>query len=69
MIKNDHSKLDEAILHKLREPTSFMGLDAAVRKIAEAADGIDPWRLVDRRVQALRKAGKIVTEKGKWRLV
>jgi len=26
----------------------------------------EPWRIVDRRLQALRKAGKIVFSKGQW---
>ncbi|WP_054908778.1 hypothetical protein [Pseudomonas sp. NBRC 111135] len=27
----------------------------------------DPWRVTDRRLQALRKAGKIVYADGRWR--
>ena len=28
-----------------------------------------PWRIVDRRLQALRKAGRIVYAGGRWRLL
>ena len=29
----------------------------------------EPWRIVDRRLQALRKAGRIVYAEGRWQLL
>ena len=66
MIRIDYSKLDAAILARIAMgPTNFTKLQGGdVRDISEALAKSDkswkpPFRFVDSRLQALRKAGKI----------
>lgn len=55
----DHTAIDEAILGRIAkgDAPTFSTILAAVR---EARHGVCPERLCDRRIQALRRAGKIV---------
>lgn len=72
--KLDYSKLDAALLEVIRrsQPITFSGLyhgrilslaselaAQSNREAKEAHQRIDTWRMVDRRLQALRKAGRI----------
>ena len=60
---HDYINLDTAILAFVAEkPATFQGLAYRVALYSEALAESDPapaWRIVDRRLQALRKAGKI----------
>lgn len=60
---HDYTELDEAIIARVTEGcVSFSALSAAVSNCSEALAKNDPapaWRIVDRRLQALRKAGRI----------
>jgi hypothetical protein len=67
--------LDEEILSHLQRvgPSSFTALNAgALGQLAEELTAPnsrgerEAFRLLDRRLQALRKAGRIKTEKQKW---
>lgn len=65
MSKTDYSALDAAILaHVSQKPANFTELQSgAVQKAADAlvTGSYKPaWRFIDSRLQALRKAGKIV---------
>lgn len=74
--KTDYTALDAVILACLADgPRPFMILAEKVRPESEAAATPDcsgrvhGWRVVDRRLQALRKAGKIVPHRTQgWRL-
>ena len=78
MNKPDYTKLDSAIIEAIRGGKhDFTSLGSVVRAISEPIAqqspgryGPEPWRIVDRRLQALRKAGKIAyTRSAGWRLV
>lgn len=62
MSKNDYTELDKAILSKISDgQVTFPGICNAVELqtrpfVSFTSPG---WRIVDRRLQALRKAGKI----------
>lgn len=65
MSKPDYTALDAAILARItQKPVNFTQLQSgAVQKAADAfvTGGYKPaWRFIDSRLQALRKAGKIV---------
>ena len=65
MTKHDYTELDAAILSRIaQKPANFTQLQSgAVQKAADAfvTDSYKPaWRFIDARLQALRKAGKIV---------
>ena len=65
MSNHDYTELDAAILSRIaQKPVSFMQLQSgAVQKAADAlvTGSYKPaWRFIDSRLQALRKAGKIV---------
>lgn len=68
-----YAELDHKILQCIaRRIDTFHRISPACRDLSYAlADGTgaEPWRLVDRRMQALRKAGKIAYEKGAWSIV
>lgn len=62
MIKNDYTELDKAILAKVAEgPVTFTLICNAVEVQTRpfVSYKFAGWRVVDRRLQALRKAGKI----------
>lgn len=70
MNKRDFRKLDFAILERIRRSAcTFTSINASVEEIAKASlrsyNG-QAFRLVDRRVQALRKQGFIYFDKGQW---
>ena len=80
MIKHDYTKLDNAItgqLRKAQSPVVFGTLHDHVRPEAETLSSHPDeseagWRLVDRRLQALRKKGLIKYQRGSqggWVLV
>ncbi len=61
---NDYTELDAAIVTRLSERA--MGFNSIVSAVGGHAapfaaknDRVPAWRVVDRRLQALRKAGKI----------
>lgn len=60
---HDYTELDSAIISRVTEGcVSFAALSGAVSKHSETLAKTDPapaWRIVDRRLQALRKAGRI----------
>ena len=65
MSKHDYTELDAAILSRIaQKPANFTELQSgAVQKVADAfvTGSCKPaWRFIDARLQALRKAGKIV---------
>lgn len=67
-MKHDYTKLDAAIIDKIRSGTANLtGLVCALSTLAEPFSGYRPaWRVIDRRLQALRKAGKITYSGGRW---
>ena len=66
----DYTNLDAAILKRL--PTNFNCLQAALSDQADALAKPDwsgrkqGWRVIDRRLQAMRKKGLIRFEKSEW---
>ena len=65
MSKPDYTELDAAILSRIaQQPANFTQLQSgAVQKAADAfvtGSRKPAWRFIDSRLQALRKAGKIV---------
>lgn len=65
MSKHDYTELDAAILSRIaQKPANFTQLQSgAVQKAADAfvtGSSKPAWRFIDARLQALRKAGKIV---------
>lgn len=63
MMAHDYTELDSAIIERVSKGcVSFTALSGSVSKPSEALATNDPapgWRIVDRRLQALRKAGRI----------
>ena len=70
---NDYTELDAAIVASIKAGASrFMEINGEL--VARAAakfenDKTPAWRFVDRRMQALRKAGKIKLGRLGWRVV
>lgn len=64
---NKHAKLDEAIVEYLRTDGTVHPIYS--RRLSDVAR--DDWRLIDRRLQALRKDGRIVYRafEKRWRVV
>lgn len=65
-LKHDYTALDAAIIQRITEaaPAKFEQVCATAMKEADALASVDfesaeSWRIIDRRLQALRKAGKI----------
>lgn len=74
MTTNAYSELDAEILKAISSGrVRFFSISAAVMEFARALvenDDDTAWRFVDRRLQALRKAGKIAyNAKTGWSLV
>ena len=78
MPTKDYSALDAAIVQRIRDGAStFSAIDA--REVSEIANDLATpdsrgrrcgWRLVDRRLQALREAGRIAyTARSGWAVV
>lgn len=70
-MSNDKFKaIDEAIITEIAMMpgcATFASIWPKVSKVAEATDSKDATRLVDRRLQALRKSGKLsYTRKEGW---
>lgn len=76
-MKHDYTALDAAIVKRIREGAKSIGAieQADVAKLTKAIADADnatretwrsmpSWRVVDRRLQALRKAGKIKFVRG-----
>lgn len=66
-----YEKLDSAILeyielHSGKTPANSMMLVDIAREVNGYVPSMVYWRIVDRRTQALRKAGKIKYENRKW---
>lgn len=62
MDKKDYTKLDAAILEQLLAGNKkFVGLSVRLEAIATpfASEKAEPWRVIDRRLQALRKTGLV----------
>lgn len=72
---NKYEKLDDLILHSIthvpkRFGEIFIGtLASECRRMAELETGKEPFRVMDRRLQALRKADKIKSTTKGWVLV
>lgn len=77
-----YQRLDEAIIKHIREkkpghPVNNMALVVIVNEMAAAGDisATVSWRVIDRRLQAMRRAGVLSFEKGadggpaEWRVV
>jgi hypothetical protein len=71
----DYSKMDDLIIEKIKSGAkNFASIDGGKvydeAKAIAMENGGDSWRVIDRRLQALRKKGLIqYTTKEKWRLV
>lgn len=69
---NKYEKLDDLVLHAIthvpkRFGEIFIGtLASECRRLAEMEAGKEPFRVMDRRLQALRKAGKIKSTPKGW---
>jgi hypothetical protein len=63
MLKPDYSELDDAICKFLANndghPTNNSTLEGLAAKTINTAKRQQPWRIIDRRMTAMRKAGKI----------
>ena len=55
----DYSKLDDAICHFLATRDGHATNSDYLCGIAETITGGKPWRLIDRRMQAMKKSGRI----------
>lgn len=63
----DFSALDNAILTRIAESRcTFASINAAVEHLAKQHDDKQTFRVVDRRLQALRKRGLIYFGNTKW---
>jgi len=76
MMKSDYAELDAAILEALKaQPYDFWRINFLVKALAHelakpnAQNTREGWRLVGRRLQVLRKAGKIKTDGKQWSIV
>jgi len=69
---NKYEKLDDLILHAIthvpkRFAEIYIGtLVSECFRLAELEPGKEPFRIMDRRLQALRKAGKIKSTAKGW---
>ena len=56
----DYSELDKQILLAVKNGNcTFVQINGKVRVFAAPHSLAEPWRVVDRRLQSLRKAGKL----------
>lgn len=81
MQTNRYHELDEAICahirHGLGHPANSIALEAVARPLMATNKTPFPvvWRIIDRRLQAMRKAGRLIYERnksgghGQWRVV
>lgn len=76
-ISNTYDQLDKLIINRVsHEACTFTNLygNSAVRSMAEDLAKPDLYgrkagdRVIDRRLQALRKSGRILYSKGRWHL-
>lgn len=61
-MKNDYTELDAAILQAIRDGNAWFQKMLSLVKpkaLKHVTSRVEVWRVVDRRLQALRKAGKI----------
>jgi hypothetical protein len=71
MAENKYQELDDAICahigQRIAQPTASSALEAIARPLLARNKTPFPeaWRLIDRRMQAMRKAGRIVYERTK----
>jgi hypothetical protein len=66
----DFTELDSAILTRIAESAcTFTSINVCVAHLAEQHDEKKAFRVVDRRLQALRKRGLIEFGTRKWTLV
>ncbi|HHJ1495618.1 TPA: hypothetical protein ACQGQ1_000952 [Pseudomonas aeruginosa] len=62
-----YAEYDEKLMSLIRNGCdNFDSLCVRLRDENKAISQKDPWRVTDRRLQALRKAGKIVYADGRW---
>ena len=65
-----YTELDAKIIQSIaRKKNTFIQISGAVRELSYALaewTGQESFRIVDRRLQALRKAGKIVFSNKQW---
>lgn len=67
-----YTELDAKILQTIaRGKNTFAGIAGHCSNLSFGlvAGDVEPWRIVDRRLQALRKAKKIVFIKGHWSVI
>jgi hypothetical protein len=72
-----HKEIDDAIVAAIvAGHWQFSAISAAVTPLVksvfpETADVKDPWRVVDRRLQAMRKGGRLIflRGRGEWAVV
>ncbi|KWR82520.1 hypothetical protein [Pseudomonas sp. PI1] len=63
-----YAEYDEKLMNLIRNGcNTFNALIHRLFDENKAFAEDDPWRVTDRRLQALRKAGKIVYADGRWR--
>ena len=55
----DYTELDNAICHYLATKDGHVTNSDQLCQMAAEITGGEPWRLIDRRMQAMRKAGRI----------
>lgn len=66
----DYTDWDRRIIGAIdRDGPSFATICVRLGLNPKAGGDSPPWRIVDRRLQAMRKQGRIACEKGKWRAV
>lgn len=72
-MSNKYEEFDALLLSEIRSGSdTFSAMQTA--KVREAAERFsarphEEYRVIDRRLQALRKAGKIVYAGGRWRVI
>lgn len=79
MTKPDYTAFDAELLAQIKAGRNCAGLLLDVRELRKLAQpfcvaskspfGTGPWRITGRRLQALRKAGKIRYSGAKWEVI
>lgn len=75
-MKTDYSKIDAAILAAIRAGKRqfylFQGDEAISKEVKEVKcplpNSEDDFRIIDRRLQALRRTGRVVFSGGNWNI-
>lgn len=59
----DYTELDNAICRHIQSATTHPIYNADLNRQAAQITGGETWRLIDRRLQAMRKAGRLSYDK------